>query len=422
MRIVHRRCCGLDVHKNKIVACVMSADEAVPIEVKKREFGAHTKDLKKMRQWLQACRVTHVAMESTGVYWKPVWNILENRFELLLVNASHFHGVEGRKTDQIDSEWLAELLQCGLLKASFVPPQQIRQLRDLTRLRVKLKQEQNRYQNRIEKLLEDCNLKLGTVTSDTLGVSGRKILNAVVGGRKDPGWLADYAMGRLRNKKKELESALEGHTTEHHRWLLRELLDHWDRLESSVGRIEQEIRRRLEPHQDLVQRLDAIPGVDEITAWTLIAELGLNMHQFQTPERAASWSGLCPGNHESGGKRMNGKTRKGNKWIRGALSQVGWAVSHCKDNYLRAMFWRLAARRGKKKAAIAVAHRVLKIAFFIIRDGATYRELGGDYFDKLDPGRTQRKLVQRLEALGYEVHLKLTPPNTKTEGAQRPND
>jgi transposase len=403
MQILYRRCCGLDVHKKSITACILNADNSPDKMVKKREFATHTDALRKLRFWLYANRVTHVAMESSGVYWKPVFNVLEGKLEILLVNPVHFKGVPGRKTDQVDAEWLAELLQCGLLKASFIPPREIRELRDYTRLRVQYLQQRNRIQNRIEKVLEDANIKLGTVASDTLGLSGQRILRAIVQGDKDPGWMADYARGALRKKRAELELALRGIVTDHHRWLLDNYLDDIEHIDQKIAEIERQIRRRLEPHQELIARLDEIPGVDEITAWTLLAEIGLNMDQFQTPERLASWAGLCPGNNQSGGKRYSGRTRKGNRWLRRALTQVGWAVSHCKDNYLRSLYWRLAARRGKKRAAIAVAHRVLSIAFYMIRDGATYRELGGSYFDQIHPQKTVLKLLKRIQKLGYEV-------------------
>lgn len=403
MQVLYRRCCGLDIHKRSITACILNADGSPDKIVKKREFGTYTEALRKLRFWLYANKVTHVAMESSGVYWKPVFNVLEGKVEILLVNPVHFKGVPGRKTDQIDAEWLAELLQCGLLRASFIPAREIRELRDYTRLRVQYRQERNRVQNRLEKVLEDANIKLGAVASDTLGLSGKRILRAIIQGDKDPAWMADYARGALRKKKPQLEQALRGIVTDHHRWLLKNYLDDIDHIDGKITAVEAEICRRLEPHQELLERLQQIPGVDEVTAWTLIAEIGLNMNQFQTPERLASWAGLCPGNNQSGGKRYSGRTRKGNRWLRRALTQVGWAVSHCKDNYLRSFYWRLAARRGKKRAAIAVAHRVLSIVFFLVRDGAHYRELGGSYFDQIHPEKTVQKLLKRIQKLGYEV-------------------
>jgi transposase len=268
MRIVYQRCCALDVHKNSITACVLVWDGREAVEERKKDFGTYKKELERLRFWLIACKVTVVAMESAGVYWKPVWHVLERQrqFKLKLVNAQHFHGVDGQKSDQIDASWLGELLQCGLLKGSFVPPQWQRELRDLTRLRVSLLQDQNRIQNRLDKVLEDANLKLGSVASDTLGASGRKIVQAVIAGDKDPAWMADYAKGTLRTKRKQLEQALHGFVTDHHRTLLAMLLRQFDALESDIQYLEAEIRRRLAPHQDVVTRLAEIPGFGEVSA------------------------------------------------------------------------------------------------------------------------------------------------------------
>ena len=407
MRIVHQRCCALDVHKKVVTACVLVWDGAQLIQERRKDFGTTKKELQKLRFWLIALKVSEVAMESAGVYWKPVWHVLERQkqFPLKLVNAQHYHGVDGQKTDQIDASWLAELLQCGLLKGSFVPPPWQRELRDLTRLRVSLLQDQNRVQNRIEKVLEDANLKLGSVASDTLGSSSRKMLNAVVAGDKDPGWMADYAQGRLRAKRKELEEALHGFVTDHHRRLLKMLLDQIDQLDRDIAELEREIRQRLQPHQQIVERLAEIPGFGEVSAWTVIAELGLDMDVFRTPERAASWCGLCPGNRKSAGKRGHGRTRKGNRWIRRGLTQTALAASHAKDTYLRSFYWRMASKHGPKKARIATAHKQLKIAFRIIRDGVRYRDLGPDHFDRRNAQHTQRYLVKRLEGLGLKVTL-----------------
>ena len=405
MRIVHQRCSALDVHKNSVTACVLVWDGQELIEERKKEFGTTKKELERLRFWLMASKVSVVAMESAGVYWKPVWHVLERQkqFQLKLINAQHYHGVDGKKTDQIDASWLAELLQCGLLKGSFVPPQWQRELRDLTRLRVSLLQDQNRIQNRIEKLLEDANLKLGSVASDTLGVTGRKILHAVVAGNKDPGWMADYAQGKLRGKRKELEEALHGFVTDHHRRVLKMILRQTESLDRDIDELEREIRRRLEPHRDVLERLIEIPGFGEVTVWTVIAELGLDMNVFHSPERAASWCGLCPGNRKSAGKRGHGRTRKGNRWIRRGLTQSALAASHAKDTYLRSFYWRISSKRGPKKARIATAHKQLKIAFLILRDGVRYKDLGPDHFDRRNLDRTKKYLVGRLESLGLKV-------------------
>ena len=356
MDVVYRRCCGLDVHKQTVVACLLLLDEAGRKTKKKREFGTFSDDLRQLMLWLFSNHVTHVAMESTGVYWKPVWNVLEGKFTMLLVNPQHMKALPGRKTDQKDSEWIAELLQHGLLRPSFIPAREIRELRDLTRLRVHLKQEVNRVRNRVHRILEDANIKVSCVVSDLFGVSGRAMLEAIVRGKTDPGWLADYARGTLRLKKDELTRAFQGHIGEHHRFVVGELLAELAFLEGRIARLETEIERRLQAHANVLERLCTIPGVERITAWTLIAELGLDMSAFADAAHLASWAGLCPGNCESAGKRKTGRTRKGNVYLRRGLCQAAWAASHCKDTYLTALFYRVASRGGVKKAVVAVAH------------------------------------------------------------------
>ena len=402
MQVVHEVCCGLDVHKKSVTACVLWASGR---RRQTRAFGTFTRELLELGDWLRACGVTHVAMESTGVYWKPVWNLLEGLFEVLLVNAQHIKAVPGRKTDQKDSEWIADLLQHGLLRASFVPPTPIRELRDLTRYRASLAQEINRIANRIQKVLEDANIKLASVATDTLGASGRAMLEAIIHGEQDSQRLAEMSRGLLRNKIPELRQALEGRVTAHHRFLLRELLDHLYFVESKMQRIEQEVAERLGPFQSEVARLCTIPGVDRVTAWGLLAEIGLDMSQFPDAQHLASWAGLCPGSHESAGKRKSGKIRKGSLWLRRCLCQGAWAVSTKKNNYLSALYRRLAARRGTKRATIAVAHNLLVIAYYILRDGTCYRDLGPDYFDRLNPEGLRRRLTKRLEGLGFKVSL-----------------
>jgi transposase len=402
MQVVHEVCCGLDVHKKSVTACVLWASGR---RRQTRAFGTFTKDLLEMSDWLQSCGVTHVALESTGVYWKPVWNLLEGQFEVLLVNAQHIKAVPGRKTDQKDSEWIADLLQHGLLRASFVPPTPTRELRDLTRYRASLAQEINRIANRIQKVLEDANIKLASVATDTLGASGRAMLEAIVNGEQDSQRLAEMSRGLLRNKISQLQQALEGRVTPHHRFLLRELLDHHYFVESKMRRIEQEVVERLGPFQSEVARLCTIPGVDRVTAWGLLAEIGLDMSQFPDAQHLASWAGLCPGSHESAGKRKSGKIRKGSLWLRRCLCQGAWAISTKKNNYLSALYRRLAARRGSKRATIAVAHNLLVIAYYILRDKTCYQDLGPDYFDRLNPEGLRRRLTKRLEGLGFKVTL-----------------
>jgi transposase len=402
MEVVHEVCCGLDVHKKSVTACVLWAAGR---RRQTRAFGTFTRELLELGDWLRACGVTHVAMESTGVYWKPVWNLLEGQFEVLLVNAQHIKAVPGRKRDQKDSEWIADLLQHGLLRASFVPPTPIRELRDLTRYRASLAQEINRIANRIQKVLEDANIKLASVATDTLGASGRAMLEAMIQGEQDSRRLAEMAQGKLRNKIPELQEALQGRVSRHHRFLLRELLDHLYFVESKMQRIEQEVAERLGPFPSEVARLCTIPGVDRVTAWGLLAEIGLSMKQFPDAQHLASWAGLCPGSHESAGKRKSGKIRKGSLWLRRCLCQGAWAVSTKKNNYLSALYRRLAARRGSKRATIAVAHKLLVIAYYILRDGTCYSDLGADYFDRLNPEGLRRRLTKRLEGLGFKVTL-----------------
>lgn len=445
MQIVYQRCCGMDVHKDSVTACVLLIDEYGEWRSEKRKFGTMTRDLREMATWLASLRVEAIAMEATGVYWKPVWNILEaeNKFHLLLVNAHHIKQVPGRKTDQKDSEWIADLLQHGLLKASFVPPQTIRRLRDLTRMRVKIRQMLATFANRIQKVLEDANIKLGSVASDVLGVSGRHMLHAVVEGQQDPEQLAALAQGRLREKRAELRLALEGHITDHHRFQLKFLLEFVQFGEKQLSQLEAEIRRlilQLEPGlvssegavtaapgagqeamttavksplQAVVEFWDTIPGIDELTASTLVAEMGANMDQFPSAGHAAKWAGICPGNKESAGKRLSGKTPKGSVWLRRALCQAAWAASRTKDTYLAAQYHHLIVRKGKKRTIVAVAHTMLVMAYYMAKRQCSYQELGGDYFDRRNADTMQHRLVKKLKNLGYEVTLTpITAPHT----------
>jgi transposase len=405
MEVLYPCCCGLDVHKKSITACVLRAQPGGTSRKEKRRFATFTRDLLQLGDWLRQCGVTHVAMEATGVYWKPVWNILEGQFEVLLVNAQHIKAVPGRKTDQKDSEWIADLLQHGLLRGSFVPPRPTRELRDLTRYRVSLTQEINRIANRVQKVLEDANIKLASVATDALGASGRAMLEAMLAGEEDSSRLAEMSKGLLRNKIAELQLALEGRLNEHHRFLLRQLYDHLLFTEEKLREIEQEIAKRMRPFEAEVARLCTIPGVDRVTAYGLLAEIGLNMNQFPSAAHLASWACLCPGNFESAGKRLSGKMRKGNVSLRRCLAQAAWAVSMKKDNYLSALYRRIAARRGAKRAVMAVAHTLLVIAFHMLKRGEDYRELGADHFDRMNAYRIRNSLVRRLERLGHKVTL-----------------
>jgi len=406
MEVVYRRCCGIDVHKDFITACVLVNEPGKQREVRKKEFRTYWSDLQKLKLWLYASKVEQVAMESTGVYWKPVWNVLEGHFPLLLANPYHMRNIPGQKTDQKDCEWISDLLAHGLLKPSFVPPRPIQQLRDLTRYRTKLTGERNRVHSRIAKILEDANLKLGSVASDILGVTGRRIIEAIIAGQEHPDWLADKARGTLRSKRDQLRLVLKGHITDHHRYMLRELMADQERIEAKILRLETEIADRMKPYASAIERLMTIPGMKLITAWSIIAEMGTDMSAFPDAAHAASWAGLAPGNNQSGGKRRSGRTSKGNRWLRCALVQSAWAVSHKSNCFLTAQFYRRAARQGEKKAIVATAHQLLVIAFYILRDGTIYRERGGNYYDQLNPERTKRRLTARLERMGFDVILR----------------
>jgi len=410
MERVVERCCGLDVGPKTVAACVRVGAPNGGRQQIICTFSTMTEDLLALRDWLAAHEVTHVAMESTGVYWKPLWNVLEGRFELLLINAQHFKAVPGRKTDMKDCEWLADLLQHGLIRGSFVPPTATRDLRDLNRNRTILVQQRAAISNRIEKLLEDANIKLAAVASHVLGQSGRAMLHAISAGEADVDTLAGMARAKLRNKIPELRVALNGMIRDHHRFVLKQWLLELEAVEKRIASFELEIEQRTEPFQEVVNRLMSIPGVDRITACALIAEIGTKMSQFPTAQHLASWAGICPGNHESAGKRLSGTIRKGNPWVRRILCQAAWAASHTKDTYLSAQYRRLAARRGKKRAIIAVGHTILVIAYYLIARGERYRELGGGYFDQIHSEGLKRHLVKRLEGLGHKVTLESPIP------------
>jgi transposase len=407
VEVVHQRCAGLDVHKKSIVACRITPKESGGWQRDIRKFGTMTDDLLALADWLRAGRVKQVAMESTGVYWKPVFNILESESSVMVVNAQHIKHVPGRKTDINDAQWIAELLQHGLITGSFIPERPQRDLRDLVRYRTSLIQDRTKEANRVQKVLEDANIKLGSVASNVLGVSGRDMLGAIVRGVDDPAALAQLARGRMRSKIDELERALTGKVRASHRLLLRLHLEHIDDLNAKIEALNQEIEGLMLPfdQNDELRRLDDIPGVGKDVAQIIIAELGTDMERFPSAGHAASWAGLAPGKNESAGRNRSGKIRPGNKHLKRALVQAAHAASRTRDNYLAAQFRRLAARRGKKRAAVAVAHSILVIAYHMLHDGTEYRELGGDYFDQRNHDYLQRSLVKRLEKLGYTVSL-----------------
>lgn len=405
MDSIYRCCCGLDVHKDTVAACLRKIGDDGKIHIEKRTYLTMTKELLALSDWMTSEGVTHVAMESTGVYWKPIWNILEGGFTVLLVNARHIKQVPGRKTAMKDCEWIAQLLQHGLLNSSFVPPTPIRELRDLTRHRAKIIGEQAAAANRIQKTLEDANIKLASVATDVMGVSGRAMLKAIISGQEDPKVLADHAKRRLREKIPQLKLALEGRVTEHHRFMLGTLLEQWEYLESLVKRLDGRIEDVMRPFDESVELLKGIPGVEQRTAENLIAEIGNNMNQFPSAEHLASWAGMCPGNNESAGKRKSGATPKGNRWLRRTLNQSAWAASHTKNTYLSAQYRRLASRRGKKRAIVAVGHTILKIVYHMLKHKVLYHDLGNNYFDHLNSESLKRHLVKRLEKLGHKVTL-----------------
>jgi len=411
LETAYRRCSGIDVHKKTAMVHVRPVQGQAAGRTLEREFRTFSRDLRSLRGWLKSCRVTEVVMESTGQYWRAVWNILEGAVpRLVLVNPAHVKALAGRKTDWIDARRLARYLENGDLDGSFVPPREIRELRDLTRWRVHLLQEVNRVKNRIGQMCEAGNIKVSSVASDLFGLSGRRMLHAIVEGKRDAGWMADYARGRLRCKRKELTQALEGSFTEAQRWMLREELQHLERLETQIAGADQEIEGRMQDYVELLRRLRTIPGVDRVVAWRIVAELGPDMAVFPDAAHAASWSGMCPGNRQSGGKRLSGRTRKANPYLRRALAEAAWAASHAKDSYLAALYRRLRGWLGHNQAIFAVAHQILRVAYTMLRRGEDYRELGGDYFDRQNKPRVVPRLVERLARLGYEVELKPTAP------------
>jgi transposase len=372
-----------------------------------RTFGTLTDELLNLFDWLRNAGITHVAMESTGVYWKPIFNILESEFEVLLVNAQHIKFVPGRKTDVKDAQWIAELLQHGLLKASFIPDVDQRDLRELTRYRTKLIQARSSEINRIQKVLEDANIKLGSVASNVLGVSGREMLEHLVAGQEDPTLLAQLARGRLRAKIEELERALTGHIRETHRLLLKLHLEHIDDLNAKIAMLDEQIEQLMIPFDsgNALERLDAIPGVNRQVAEVILAELGTDMTRFPSAAHAASWAGVAPGQNESAGRNLSSKTRKGNKALKAMLVQAAHTAGRSRDTYLGAQYRRIAARRGKKRAAVAVAHSILVIAYHMLKRGTIYTDLGSDYFERRNEQQIKRQLVKRLENLGYKVAL-----------------
>jgi len=405
MDVVYTHCAGLDVHKKVVVAAIIVPDGAGGLLRESRSFGTVTAELLALSDWLMGRGVTRVAMESTGEYWKPIFNILENNFEVILVNAQHISKVPGRKTDVSDAEWIADLLRHGLLSASFIPPVGQRELRELTRYRSTFVKERATLVNRVQKVLESANIKLASVASNVIGVSGRAMLEAIINSTATPEQMAELSKGRLRSKRTELSQALEGRVKPHHRFVLTELLCQIDSLDETIARFDQEIEEYCRPFEEAVVLLDTIPGIARKTAEIIVSEIGTDMSRFPTANHLASWAGVAPGNNESAGKTRSGRTTKGNKPLGVALNQAAHAAAHTKNTYLSAQYHRLAGRRGKKRAIVAVAHSILVIAYHLIKRKEPYHELGGDYFDKRRPDATAKRLVRRLEQLGFQVSL-----------------
>ena len=405
MRVMNERCAGLDVHQKTVVACALMGSAGSDPELERRTWTTTTSQLLELGDWLRERGITHVAMESTGTYWKPVWAVLEGQFDLTLCNAAHVKQVPGRKTDQRDAEWIADLLRHGLLKKSFVPPQPQQDLRELTRYRAQVSADRSAVSNRIRKLLEGANLKLGSVVSDVMGVSGRRMLEAIVEGETDLEKLADLALGQLKHKREQLIEALRGRVRDHHRTMLRLELAQWRFLDALVMELEKVIETSLRPFAEAVELVKTIPGFSDVSAAATVAEIGAGMEQFADAGHLASWAGLCPGNHESAGKHYSGKTRGGNIWLKRILCQVAWAASHTRNTYFTALFRRIAAKRGKKRAILAVAHSILVTLHALLKNRQTYQDLGIDYFDQKNADGLKRYCLRKLEALGHKVTL-----------------
>jgi transposase len=410
VEVVYPRCCGVDVHKKTMVACVLVPGPAGRPVKEVRTFGTMTADLLALVDWVVAAGCTHVAMESTGSYWKPLYNLLEGVLEVLVVNAAHIKAVPGRKTDVRDCEWIADLLRHGLLQASFIPDRPQRELRELTRYRTSVVQERTAEVNRVQKVLEGANIKLAAVATDIMGVSGREMLAALIDGTADAATMAQFARGRMREKIPQLEQALTGTFAAHQRFLVAEQLALIDYLDALIERVSAQIAERVRPAEEEIILLDSITGIGRATAEVLVAEIGVDLQRFPSADHLCSWAGVAPGSNESAGKRKSGKTRKGSPWLRAALVEAAHAAGRSKNTYLGAQYRRLVARKGKKRAAVAVAHSILTIVYHVLTDRVPFTDLGGDYFDRRDQQAVQRRLVHRLEALGYTVSLQPKEP------------
>ncbi len=409
MQVLYARCSGLDVHKNSVVACVMITGTDGQVQQQTKKFGTFTPDLLALSDWLTSQQVTHVAMESTGVYWKPVYNLLEGLFQLLVVNAHHIKAVPGRKTDVNDAEWIADLLRHGLVRGSFIPPARQRQLRELTRHRSNLVQRRAQAVNELQKCLEGTNIKLASVVTDITGVSATEMLSHLLGGQTEPEMLAELARGRMKAKKPLLQKALQGKVHPHHQLILTQLLAEIGYAEEQISEVSTEIAARLKEQEEFLQRLDEIPGVNRRAAEVLAAEVGQDMKPFPTDKHLTSWAGLCPGNNESAGKRRSTRTRPGNRHVKAVLIEAANAASHKKNCYLRAKYHRLAGRKGRKRALVAVARTILQSAYYMALRGTHYQDLGENYYEMRNPLRLASRLAKRIEKLGFKVSLEPVP-------------
>jgi transposase len=405
MQVMHPRCAGLDVHKKTVVACVLISLPEGVVQKHTQTFGTMTPELLALSDWLQGHEVTHVAMESTGVYWRPIYQVLEGRFTLLVGNAQHIHRMPGRKTDLTDAEWLADLLRHGLIAPSFVPAQPQRELRELTRHRSNVAGRRAQCVNEMHRTLEGTNIKLSSVATDLTGVSATAMLEHLVAGETNPDLLAELARGLLRKKMPQLRQALQGVVRPHHQLILSQLLADVAACEEQIQALDAEIDRRLTAEQEVLERLDEIPGVNRKVAEVIVAELGTDMKRFGSASRAAAWSGMCPANRQSGGRSYPSRSRFGNTHLKSALTEAGRAAGRSKDTYLGAQYRRVVARRGSRRAALAVGHSILTISYHMMDRGTRFRDLGADYFDRRNPQRVRDRLVRRLETLGYKVSL-----------------
>jgi len=408
MEIIFPRCCGLDVHKLSVMACAVT-----PEGRETRTFGSMTKELLQLKQWLHELGVTHVAMESTGVYWKPIYNILEDNFTLLVVNARHLKAVPGRKTDVKDAEWIADLLRHGLLRGSYIPDRLHRELKEVVRYRRVLIREQSRIISRIQKILEGANIKLSSVASDVVGVSGRIILQAMINGIEDPKELAAMAKGKLRKKMQSLEDALQGQMGSHQRRLLESELDHLDFLDRKIIKLDVDIAQRLQPYEHMLEQIDTVHGIGRRAAEEILVEIGPDVvSRFSNAHHLASWAKVCPGNNESAGKRRSGRTGHGNPWLRSVLVEAAWGAVRVKDGYFAGFYHRLAGRRGKKRAIVAVAHCILVTIYSMLKHNTCYQDLGVCFHDLINPQRVIRRAIDRIERLGYKVTVDALAPSS----------